>query len=64
MATWRTGTGIEDCPHCGAQHSFTYQDLPVREKGSQACLKCGKELMSWNGARDYSGFKLVKRQRK
>jgi hypothetical protein len=26
--------------------------------GSQACLKCGNELISWNGPRDYIEFRL------
>ena len=28
--------------------------------GSQGCLKCGNELISWNGPRDYIEFRLEK----
>jgi hypothetical protein len=26
--------------------------------GSQGCLNCGNELISWNGPRDYIEFRL------
>ena len=37
-----------------------YREYLLSNIGSQGCLKCGKELISWNGPRDYIEFKLEK----
>jgi len=58
--TWETGTTELTCEHCGARHLVSYRDYPVRDKGSLACLKCGKELIRWNGTRDYTDVQLLK----
>jgi AhpD family alkylhydroperoxidase len=52
-------TGEATCEHCGAVHLYTYQDLPAETRGTQKCLRCGKELMRWKGGRDYFDFKLL-----
>lgn len=57
--TWETGSTELTCKHCGARHHVDYRDYPVRDKGSQDCLKCGEELIRWNGTRDYIAFRLI-----
>ena len=60
MATWDTGTDICSCAHCGAKHVYTYLEFPTADNiGEQECLACGKELISWNGSRDYFDFRLA-----
>ena len=58
MATLNSGTGEIACKHCKAVHTYAYKDFPERDRGSQACLSCGRELMSWSRSRDYFDFKL------
>jgi hypothetical protein len=58
MARLNSGTGEIACKHCGAVHTYAYKDFPERDRGSQACLSCGRELMRWSNNRDYFDFKL------
>lgn len=59
--TWSRGEKTLVCEHCGTAHIASYVDVPVREKGEQACLNpaCGKQLIRWNGSRDYLDFRLA-----
>jgi hypothetical protein len=59
MATWGTGTEKFPCPKCGAEYQCQYTDYPSRESGRFKCVKCASEVISWNGSRDYSNFKLI-----
>lgn len=43
---------------CDAVHTATQQNLPNRERGHFNCLKCGKEVLRWNGGVDYSDWQL------
>jgi hypothetical protein len=36
----------------GKWHVADYREYPLSNIGSQGCLKCGKELISWNGHRE------------
>ena len=58
MGTWSKGSIEIVCEHCDAEHTADYQNLPVRERGSFNCLKCGKQAFKWNGGIDYSNWKL------
>ncbi len=55
--SWREATRA--CPHCGAGHLFQYRDGGRRLSGWQACLRCGKELLSWYGRRRYRDFRVL-----
>ena len=58
--TWEKGTREFTCPNCGAIHSASYVNLPVRERGEFNCLKCGAlRIHHWNGGVDYDNWKLV-----
>ena len=59
MALWDKGTEEVTCRHCGARHVADYREYLLSSIGSQGCLKCGNELISWNGPRDYIEFRLV-----
>ena len=48
------------CRHCGTRHVADYREYLLSNIGSQGCLKCGNELISWNGPRDYIEFRLEK----
>ncbi len=48
------------CEHCGVEHRVPYKDFPMRDKGANACLSCGKQLHRWNGSRDYFEPELLK----
>ena len=37
-----------------------YREYLLSNIGSQGCLKCSNELISWNGPRDYNEFGLEK----
>ena len=58
MAIWEKGTESILCRHCGARHQADYRDYLLSEFGSQDCLGCGKELISWSGTRAYIVFRL------
>jgi len=58
MATWNKSEVERDCMECGAIHTVTQFNLPVREKGSFDCLVCGKMAFRWNGSVDYFDWKL------
>ena len=60
MALWDKGTEEVTCRHCGTRHVAVYREYLLSNIGSQGCLNCGKELISWNGARDYIEFRLEK----
>ena len=49
MALWDKGTEEVTCRHCGARHVADYREYLRSNIGSQSCLKCGNELISWNG---------------
>jgi hypothetical protein len=53
MALWDKGTEEITCRHCGARHLADYREYLLSNIGSQGCLKCRKELISWKGPRDY-----------
>jgi len=61
MAIWEKGTETIVCRHCGAAHEADYREYLLSEVGSQNCLECGKELISWSGTRAYIVFRLEKR---
>ena len=46
------------CEYCGTMHEVPYKDYPMRDRGKNQCLECGKVLHSWNGSRDYYDPKL------
>ena len=54
------GTEELTCRHCGTRHVTDYREYLLSNIGSQGCLRCGNELISWNGHRDYIVFKLQK----
>ena len=60
MALWDKGTEEVTCRHCGTRHMADYREYLLSNIGSQGCLKCGNELISWNGPRDYIEFRLEK----
>ena len=60
MALWDKGTEEVTCRHCGARHVADYREYLLSNIGSQSCLKCGNELISWSGPRDYIDFRLEK----
>jgi hypothetical protein len=60
MALWDKGTEEVTRRHCGARHIADYREYLLSNIGSQGCLKCGNELISWNGPRDYIEFTLEK----
>jgi DNA-directed RNA polymerase subunit RPC12/RpoP len=60
MAIWDKGTEGIVCRHCGATHQADYREYLLSEVGSQNCLECGKELISWSGTRAYIVFRLEK----
>jgi len=60
MALWDKGTEELTCRHCGTRHVADYREYLLSNIGSQGCLKCGNELISWNGHRDYIEFRLAK----
>ena len=40
------------CPKCGTRHGLTKKSIPVRDKDSINCLKCGNEdIFKWNEAK-------------
>lgn len=54
---WRRAT--RKCTHCGTLHEYQYADGGKRTLGSQDCLECDKELISWYGRRLYRDFRLL-----
>ena len=60
MTLWDKGTEVLTCRQCGTRHVASYREYLLSNIGSQGCLKCGNELISWNGPRDYIEFKLEK----
>ncbi len=49
------------CPNCGAEYSYEEERVIFRDKDEQCCQCCGNILMSWNGSRIYTNFKLLNR---
>jgi len=58
MALWDKGNEELTCRHCGTRHLADYREYLLSNIGSQGCVKCGKELISWNGPRDYIESKI------
>jgi hypothetical protein len=61
MALWDKGTEELTCRHCGTRHVAVYREYLLSNIGSQGCLNCGNELISWHGPRDYIEFRLESR---
>lgn len=53
------GSARHTCKHCGAVNEVQYTDYPERDKGKVNCAKCGEELFSWKGTRDWHTATLV-----
>jgi hypothetical protein len=60
LAGWPYGTRGLKRLRVGTRHVADYREYLLSNIGSQGCLKCGKELISWNGPRDYIQFGLEK----
>ena len=41
--------GIIECEECSARYKIFKQSIPIRDKDSIECHKCGAELKRWNG---------------
>jgi transposase-like protein len=38
------------CPHCDAVYEVTYTKIAFRDRDSEDCAVCGKQMASWNGS--------------
>ncbi|WP_408868672.1 MJ0042-type zinc finger domain-containing protein [Asaia sp. VD9] len=55
VKVWGHGEGDDfTCPHCQARYAVTIMRLPVRERDSATCQKCGKVMNTWNSTETYS----------
>lgn len=51
-----TGMGGDryQCEGCGNVYQITSHHVPMRDKDSEHCPRCGALIVSWNGSRIYS----------
>ena len=58
--SWPQQNGADyKCPHCGAIYKTTITKMPVSERDSANCVKCGNILKSWSGSVSFT-FELKK----
>lgn len=48
------------CSICGAIYSYEEEHLIYRDKDEKNCECCGNTLISWNGSKIPTHFKLIK----
>ena len=49
------------CSNCGAEYSYEEEHIMFRDKDEKCCQHCSNVLITWNGSRIYTNFKLLKK---
>ena len=62
MGTWDTGKATFTCENCGSTYECKTTGYPAPDPTQEyRCKVCGAIVHSWKGTRDYSEWRLVKR---
>lgn len=48
------------CTGCGSRYRAHYKDFPAPDpRQTFNCTRCGTEVLSWKGTRDYMEWELI-----